>query len=92
MHRILSSSTRGRQGRRASDAPSRSGDAWEVLDRLGVDPLEHFARLLLTNSEADEKRRDEAAKQLLPYCYARKPAQALPDTQGLLVGHVQCEG
>ena len=76
------------KGRPAS-APS--ADAWEVLERLGVDPAEHFARLLLPDSEADEKRQDEAAKQLLPYCYARKGTQTVVDGDGKLIGYVLCD-
>ena len=72
-------------------ASARSADAWEVLKRLGVDPVEHFASLLLPKSGADEKRQDEAAKQLLPDCYARKGTQAGVDAEGQLIGHVLCE-
>lgn len=70
----------------------RAADVWAVLERLGVDPAEHFASLLLDTSDADDKRRDEAARQLLPYCYARKASQPVYDAQGQQVGYVLCEG
>lgn len=68
-----------------------SGNARDVLKRIGVDPIEHFARLLLPGSEADEKRQDEAAKQLLPYCYPRMASQTGAAPQEPLIGSVQCE-
>ena len=57
---------------------------------MGVDPVEHFGRILMSESEADYRRKDEAAKQLLPYCYAKKATQPVFDADGQLVGYVVC--
>jgi hypothetical protein len=93
MPSLSTSSRRARRVKRTQSEPVRpSAEVWAVLERLGVDPVEHFARLLLDGSGADEKRKDEAAKQLLPYCYARRATQASFDDQGQLVGYVLCEG
>jgi hypothetical protein len=69
-----------------------SADIWAVLKKLGADPAAHFAKVLLATQGVDEKRKDEAAKQLMPYCYARRATQAPFDEQGQLVGYVLCEG
>jgi hypothetical protein len=51
-----------RRTRHARETPGNrktSVDVWAVLERLGVDPAEHFAKLLLASSHADDKRKDE---------------------------------
>src|SRR5690606_14670499 len=72
--------------RPAVDRPSP--DVWAALQELGVDPARHFANLLLPSGDGDPKRQDEAAKQLLAYCYGRRSTQASFDEQGQLVGYV----
>lgn len=79
---------REKTGGRQKGTPNRlTSEVIEQVAETGMTPVEYLASVF-QDAEADPRRRDDTAKALLPYCYAKKAPVAVKDADGNVIGYV----